>query len=230
MKNTLLIALLSIYSGRGFRNLAPQRSTSPLFLSEYQDPLDEYENMLNLFKPLDDTVADDEFRKPLAEAVYEESSIVNEGETRIAPLKKSKSPLADWDQWDDFMEKELGDLDADLPEDKKWVQELRDIIESKRGTSIWTRKSEKDINREIKKTQAPKPLIIPEAIASIIIAVYIEQSKKLSEIKNEDRLAYMTFRKYMIDLKKKTKKDPVLQTKLELTKVCIEMTTTEYCN
>ena len=196
-----------------------QRLRQHLYVSEYQDPLDEYENMLNLFKPLDEITPDSELSKPLVESVYELSSITNEGETKLATTKKTKSPLADWDQWDEFMETELGDLDADLPDDKKWVQELRDIIESKRGQTIWTRKNEHDINREIKKTQSPKPLNIPEGIASIITAVYIERSKKLSEIKNEDKLAYMTFRKFMVDLKKKTKKDPVLQTKLELTKV-----------
>lgn len=65
-----------------------------------------------------------------------------------------------------------------------------------------------------------KTLYIPESIASIIVTVYIEKNKKLSDIKKEDHVGYLTFRKFMIDLKKKTKKDPVAQAKVEVSKVC----------
>jgi hypothetical protein len=227
----MILAALSlvIVSVNGFTTISIPKSTSTtallMFKENNENPLDEYDNMLNLFKPLEDSSVSeaDLFQSNLLDIVYEQTSILKENEIeKKSIIKKPKSPQSEWEHWDAFMEEELGDLDADLTDDKKWVLEVRDIVEQRRGMSIWSKTNEQDIiSREIKKTQAVKPLAVPEPVASIITSVFLDQSKKISDIKKDDPLAYVTVRKFMMDLKKKSKKDPVMQTKVELSKVRI---------
>lgn len=209
----LFLLATSFLVAHALRPLTPTKNLRFNYLSSQvndENPVDDYYSMLNLFKPLDTE----------AEQVFQQASINSDDSiVKLAPVKRPSNKV-EWDQWDAFMEEELGDLDPDITDENKWMLEVRDIVEQRRGTVIWSRKNENDINREIKKP-GPKPLVVPEPAASIIMAVYIEQSKKLSQIKKDDPLGYMTFRKYMMDLKKKTKKDPVMLTKLELSKVSL---------
>ena len=48
-----------------------------------------------------------------------------------APILRNKKP---WEHWDEWMEHEFGDLDAELEEKDRWLLELRDIVEQKRGS------------------------------------------------------------------------------------------------
>jgi len=45
-------------------------------------------------------------------------------------------PQKRWEHWTEWLQEELGDLDAELEEKDKWVLELRDIVEQKRGESV----------------------------------------------------------------------------------------------
>ena len=155
--------------------------------------------------------------EPESLAVYEQSSILTNDESAAPPTtiikRKPKSSQSD------YLERSLGSSASrrETLENSKWIRDAKDIIEARRGTTIWPKK-EGEVVAEVKKS-ASKPLLIPDNIARIVTAVYIEQSKKLSDIQETDKLGYTTFRKFMIELKKKTKKNPVLLTKLELTKV-----------
>lgn len=175
---------------------------------ENNNLVDDYYDMLNLLKP----VQEDDLA-----AVVKESTITGESSTGLAPrrLRKTKSSQMDWEHWDAFLEDELGDLDAELRDDQKWVLDAREIIEQRRGVSIW---SKKEVDT-VKKTPVVKTLFVPEAVASIVTSVYIEKTRKLSDVKKEDQLGYITFRKFMVDLKKRSKKDPIMQSKLEVSKV-----------
>ena len=91
--------------------------------------------------------------------------------TRMNPNRPKKQ----WEHWDDFMEQEFGDMDAPLPEHHYWMFEVRDTVEQKRGMAIWSKKSEKELQREMKKSLAAKGLYVPENVAMIIRAVHLEK-------------------------------------------------------
>ena len=66
------------------------------------------------------------------------------------------------------------------------------------------------------KTLANKGMNVPENIAKIIRAVYIEKTHTMKQYKKENDFAIGEFRKWMIEQKKKTKKDPLPPAKIEV--------------
>ena len=49
--------------------------------------------------------------------------------TRMTP----KTAQQQWEHWDEFMEQEFGNMDAEITEDQKWMIDMRDMVEQKRG-------------------------------------------------------------------------------------------------
>ena len=97
---------------------------------------DPYGDMLNLER---------EAPADAKDTLYAAVSITSEGgesvfaanATVVPPSKASTSLLRvgqkKWEHWDAWMEREFGDMDAELEEKDKWMLELRDIVEQKRG-------------------------------------------------------------------------------------------------
>lgn len=124
-----------------------------------------------------------------------------------------------WNQWDEFMEAELGDIDAEITKDSdRWIQEMRDLVELKRGFAIWSNRSDKEIQKEMKKSQASRGLAIPQNVVMVITAVYLEKTHSMKAFREEEELACLEYRKWIMEQKKKSKKDPVISAKVEVSK------------
>ena len=169
--------------------------------------------------------------------------------TRMTP----KTAQQQWEHWDEFMEQEFGNMDAEITEDQKWMIDMRDMVEQKRGIysiillifipnmivsyepllilwnltlrflslgfAIWSKKSEKELQRELKKALEKKALNVPDSVAMIIRAVYLEKTHTIKKMKTDQELAFISFRKWVIEQKKKTKKDPLPLARIEVSKV-----------
>ena len=169
--------------------------------------------------------------------------------TRMTP----KTAQQQWEHWDEFMEQEFGNMDAEITEDQKWMIDMRDMVEQKRGIyllilltfilnmivsyeppfikkylpipysflgfAIWSKKSEKELQRELKKALEKKALNVPDSVAMIIRAVYLEKTHTIKKIKADQELSFIGFRKWVIEQKKKTKKDPLPLARIEVSKV-----------
>ena len=139
------------------------RSSTNLYSSQEIDP---YDDLLNVNKVIEQKElinlwsidAQNEVGLPLAS-------------TRMNPNRPKKQ----WEHWDDFMEQEVGDMDAPLPDHHFWMFEARDVVEQKRGFAIWSKKSEKELQREMRKSLATKSMHVPENVAMIIRAVHLEK-------------------------------------------------------
>lgn len=197
--------------------------------------IDPYDGLLDLDKPVKADTKESLF--PLVSISTPETTEETQPRSRKSSLVKSKKH---WEHWDEWMEQEFGDVDAELKEEDKWVLELRDILEQKRGMSfflhllnanlivhvhtfytgyaIWSKKSDQEIQREVKKNLASKSLQLPEAIVSVIRAVYIEKTFTMKEFKKENELACLEFRKWMIAQRGKLKKDPLPQARAEVSR------------
>lgn len=91
------------------------------------DDADPYAHILDLKAP----VGGDAVRTLVAA-----TSIAEGGEDEGLALRASRAPKPppQWEHWDEFMEEEFGDMDRELTEEEdKWVLELRDAVELKRG-------------------------------------------------------------------------------------------------
>lgn len=123
-----------------------------------------------------------------------------------------------WEHWDEFMESEFGDMDRELKGDEKWIFELRDAVELKRGMAIWSKRSDDELKKEMKKIQSEKALKVPESIATVIRCVFLERTHTMKEMRKQNELAVIEFRKWMIEQRKKTKKDPLPGTKMDVSR------------
>ena len=142
------------------------RSSTKLYSSQEIDP---YGDLLNVNKVIEpDTTQQELINLWSIDAQKEEGMPL--AATRMNPNRPKKPWF-----WDDFMEVEFGDMDAPLPEDKFWMFEARDVVEQKRGFAIWSKKSEKELQREMRKSLATKSLHVPENVAMIIRAVHLEK-------------------------------------------------------
>ncbi len=104
-----------------------------------------------------------------------------------------------------------------------WMQELRDVVEQKVGYAIWSKRSEKEIQKEIKKQLLAKGMNIPEIVQKVIRAVFIERSHSLKQFKKENEFACSEFRKWMIEQRRKTKKDMLPAAKVEVSKKWLKL-------
>ena len=184
---------------------------------------DPYADILNLKKPL--ACAN-------SSSIISASSILQSENDEIAAPPSTYSSLVNsrsatglmsnfkrWEHWDAFMEAELGDIDAELKDSDRWIQELRDLVEQKRGFAIWSKRSDKEIQKEMKKSLASRGMLIPPNVAMVITAVYIEKTHTMKALREEEELACLEFRKWIMEQKKKNKKDPIITAKVDLSKV-----------
>lgn len=147
------------------------------------------------------------------------ANIVNSSNIKSKPQSLRLKTYKNWPLWDEFMETYLSDLDDELQTGEEWLGEARNFIEQKRGKAIWSKKSDSEIQQEIKKAQASKGLYIPPPVVQVITEVFLERNFKMSEYKIEDELACLEFRKWIREQKKKSKKDPLLSAKNEVSNV-----------
>ena len=89
------------------------------------------------------------------------------------------------------------------------------------GYAIWSKRTDVEIQREIKKAALNKALNIPEPVARIIRLVHLERTHKINELKKDRRyeLAVIDYRKWLNDQRKRMKKDPIPIAKVEVSKV-----------
>jgi hypothetical protein len=140
------------------------------------------------------------------------------GIIKFYDAKKKLNQKLQWDQWDAFMESELGDLDAEPNDNDKWILEMRDIVEQKRGYAIWSKRSDQEIKRATQKGVADKAISMPPSVTLVITSVYIERTHTMKQLRKDNELACIEFRKWMIEQRKKTKKDPLPMAKMAVTK------------
>lgn len=90
------------------------------------------------------------------------------------------------------------------------------------GFAIWSKKSDKELQRELKKALEKKALNVPDSVAMIIKAVYLEKTHTMKKMKKDHELACIGFRKWVIEQKKKnSKKDPLPLARIEVSKVTL---------
>lgn len=97
---------------------------------------DPYADMLDLDKPMSSETI---------ESVLSEVSIsafpggVIKGGSQNTLAHRTRRPPSlikpqrRWEHWDAWCQQEMGDMDGELEEKDKWIWELRDIVEQKRG-------------------------------------------------------------------------------------------------
>lgn len=179
--------------------------------------IEDYENtMLNLNKPIEistNLISDLSVVDDVSSPSRPTSILKYSGSNSSKSLQKKR-----WSDYDQFLEQELGDLDAELEPKDQWMQQLRDVVEQKVGYAIWSKKSEQEIQREIKKSLLSKGLHVPDIVAKVIRAVFLEKTHTMSQYKKEDEFACAEFRKWMMEQKKKTKKNPLQPAKIEVSK------------
>ena len=142
------------------------RSSTKLYSSQEIDP---YGDLLNVNKVIEpDTTQQELINLWSIDAQKEEGMPL--AATRMNPNRPKKPWF-----WDDFMEEEFGDMDAELTEDLSWMSEVRSITEQKRGMAIWSKKSEKELQREMKRSLAAKSLNVPDSVYMVMSAVYLEK-------------------------------------------------------
>lgn len=179
--------------------------------------IDPYDDILNFEKSVSTNIAD----KLAAEWTLNDENKNNQSKN------KEKSSLATvsreerkkpWIHWDDFMEAEFGDMDRELNKDEEWMYAVRDAVEMKRGIAIWSKKTSKEINAELKKSLASKGLNIPPNFYRIVVNVFLEKTHTMKEMRKENELYVIEFRKWMIEQRKKLKKDPLPVVKVDASK------------
>lgn len=89
------------------------------------------------------------------------------------------------------------------------------------GFAIWTDRSTDEILKEAKKSQAASSMSVPPNVALVLTAVYLDRTVTLKEIRAEEDLLYMEYRKWFRERRKQLKKDPVPMSAAQLSRVSI---------
>lgn len=97
-----------------------------LFCIADDDDDDPYGDLLNLRKPVEVDEAQEMLNVLSIDSKIDSSSLAK---TRMTP----KTAQEQWEHWDAFMEQEFGNMDAEITEDQKWMIDMRDMVEQKRG-------------------------------------------------------------------------------------------------
>lgn len=87
--------------------------------------------------------------------------------------------------------------------------------------AIWSKKSDAEIQEEVKKSLASKSIPIPRPVRQLVTSVFVERLFSMREYKQFDELAFVEFRKWMLEQRKKLKKDPLPVAKIEVSKVLL---------
>lgn len=215
------------------------RGTMAVAMQASESEYDNYEDFLNLDKPIEEDQKKVKLTKQevsiLPPMIRSDSGVIDVGEEgnnmSMPPRKfrglKEKNGLVSaqrkWPNWDRFMEEHLGDLDEDPGEDDNWMWDARNAVEAKRGFAIWSKRSPKEIEKEVQKSVAAKTIGVPRGVATILRAVHMERSHTMKLIRKENELAAIEFRKWMIERRQKQKKDPLPSAKIEVSKSWLTM-------
>lgn len=191
--------------------VSEEEDGSDVDMDSSQD-MDPYADMLNFEAPVN------EDKKS---ALISQWSI-DKDRTAESESKSFKAPaeLPRWEHWDAFMDEQFGDMDKEISMngEDRWILELRDAVELKRGMAIWSKRSDDEVKREMKKYLAAKALKVPDYVANIVRCVYLEKIMTMKEMRNDHELDVINFRKWMVERRKKTQKDPVAPAKIEVSK------------
>jgi len=103
----------------------------------------------------------------------------------IKPPKQTSSR-----RWENYVVSIWNDIDTPQRDAENWVTEMRDAVEQKRGYAIWSSKTDGEIQKEIKKSQASKGLVIPRYVSMIVNAVYLD---KICSLRGDLCCAYLTW-------------------------------------
>ena len=205
---SLLLLFFSISSS--FKNQKPtykytQTKCSTLSTSFFDDP---YADLLNLSKPLDEALAE-----PVVGAATIITAPEDAKEIEIKPntiaMKQSLTRatglrIRDSDYWDKFIEENIDSTYHDTPEG--WVLELRDLLEIQRGRAIWSKRTDKEIQKEYARSLMNKGPAIPSSVEMVITAVFLDRTHTISQIKKEEIIAFTEFKKWVQEQRKKSKK------------------------
>ena len=71
----------------------------------------------------------------------------------------------------------------------------------------------------MKKALATKSMNIPTSVVEVLTAVFIEKKYTMKEMKAINEMAFLDYRKWFREQKKKSKKDPIPPAKTEIAKV-----------
>jgi hypothetical protein len=92
------------------------------------DEDDPYGDLLNLKRPMEVEESQEMLNVWSIDSSIDSGSLAK---TRMTP----KTAQEQWEHWDAFMEQEFGNMDAEITEDQKWMIDMRDMVEQKRGMS-----------------------------------------------------------------------------------------------
>ena len=84
--------------------------------------------------------------------------------------------------------------------------------------AIWSKRSDEEVKREMKKYLSEKALKVPDYVTNIIRCVYLEKIATMSEMRVDHELDVINFRKWVLEKRKKTKKDPIPGVKIEVSR------------
>lgn len=205
-----------------YRVSSPSKSSLSSSFNDDINDYEVYEDFLDFNRPVEGTDLKEQYSlgpAALPDSGQSTKPIGSESLKSMTLTKVKRNPRKSLPYWDDFMEEYLGDMEDELNENDRWLGEIRDYVEQKRGRAIWSKKSDAEIQQELKKAMASRGIQIPTAVAQVITAVYIERTHKMKEYKEEDELACIEFRKWIREQKKKSKRDPIVAAKIELANV-----------
>ena len=172
-----------------------------------------YADLLNFDKPVDESIAAEMKDEMSIDQAIEEAGVPRVGLERF---KSKKIATRKWERWDAFMEEELGDIEAEPSEKDAWILDAREAVEQKRGFAIWSKRSDKDIATQVRKDVTNKQIKAPEAFSRIVKCVYLEKTHGMKDMRIENELNVINFRKWMAELSKKLKKNPLPVVKTEV--------------
>ena len=178
---------------------------------DFSDDLDPYEGFLDTNTEIEGSIAD-----TLAREWSLQDGTDDTGTALAVKKSKLNKPRKQWEHWDAFMEEEFGDMDRALTKDEEWIYELRDAVELKRGMAIWSQRSEKEISAEKAKAQREKVIHVPPKFENIVTRVFLEKTSTMKQMRAENLLVAIEFRKWMLENRKRFKKNPVPVVKCEV--------------
>jgi hypothetical protein len=100
-------------------------STSDEEVEELEDE-DPYGDLLNFKKPVETENSKDLIN------IWSIASSVDAG-SLVKVKGPPKTAQQQWEHWDDFMEEQFGNMDAEVPDSERWQIDMRDMVEQKRG-------------------------------------------------------------------------------------------------
>ena len=100
--------------------------TGTQILCMADDEDDPYGELLDLQRPIEVEESAEMVNVWSIDSSIDQGSLAK---TRMTP----KTAQEQWEHWDAFMEQEFGNMDAEITEDQKWMIDMRDMVEQKRG-------------------------------------------------------------------------------------------------